>query len=254
MQKSGSNLQNQLESYSVASKGLRAPKNWTGGGTMLATVAGSALALATNANAGIIYSGIQNVSATRPGPAGIGPNLATIFVGGAPWDVYAFNNFVSAIPGVRSGRSTATAALHIVPGFGEGVMKSFANVRKLASGAIISAGQTFGAGFPRLRRKNNFSYTGQFLNSQAGFAGIEFNLGGVAHFGWIRLHSSIGPGNAVTATAIDWAYNDVAGASILAGEGVPSAAPEPSTTSMALLAAGAAGVLAWRKRRKQVAA
>ncbi|MCU1235913.1 MAG: hypothetical protein JWP63_3880 [Candidatus Solibacter sp.] len=129
------------------------------------------------------------------------------------------------------------------------------NVTKLASGAAISGGQIFANwGFPLLRRKNNFSFTGQFLNSATGFAGIRFNQGGNPYYGWIRLHATIGPGNAVTTTAIDWAYNDVTGQSIKAGEGVPSAAPEPSTISMALLAAGSAGVLAWRKRRKQIAA
>ena len=126
-------------------------------------------------------------------------------------------------------------------------------VRNLASGAAISAGQGFGhATFPFLRRKNNFSFTGQFLNGQSGFAGIEFKEGGNTHYGWIRLHATIGPDNAVTETAVDWAYNTVAGQEILAGQGVPT--PEPGTTSMALLAAGAAGLLALRKRRKQLAA
>jgi MYXO-CTERM domain-containing protein len=248
MQKSQANLQNQLESYSLASKALRVPNNWKGGGSMLATVAGSALALATNANAGIIYSGIQNVTASRP--AGAGLSVAPFAVGGVPWRLSATNSFGSR-------RSTAIARLHEIPGNGEGFMFTGPfNVKKLASGAVISAGQSFAnRSFPLLRRKNLASYTGQFLNSSVGFAGIEFNLGGVTHYGWIRLHVDIGPGNnSVTATAIDWAYNDVAGQAIHAGEGTTSPTPEPSTASMALLAAGSAGVLAWRRRRKQVAA
>ena len=70
MQKSQAHLQSQLESYSVASKALRVPKNWKSGGAMLATVAGSALALATNANASIIYSGVQNKTASLPAGSG----------------------------------------------------------------------------------------------------------------------------------------------------------------------------------------
>jgi hypothetical protein len=247
MQKTQGNLQTQLESYSVASKGMQVPRNWKSGGSVLATVAGSALALATNANAGIIYSGIQNVTATRP--AGIGTAAAGFTVGGAPWHVSATNFQASR-------RSTALARLHESPGNGEAFMFTGPfNVKKLASGAVISAGQSFiSRSFPLLRRKNNFSFTGQFLNSSTGFAGIKFNQGGNTLYGWIRLHVNIGPQNAVSVTAIDWAYNDVTGQSIVAGQGIPTAAPEPSTAAMALLAAGSAGVLAWRRRRRQVAA
>src|SRR3954469_23283720 len=104
MQKSQANLQRQLDSYSVASRGLRVPKNWKSGGSVLATVAGSALALTTNANASIIYSGIQNVTATRPGPSGVGAAQSAFSVGVSPWGIYAFNNI-----GARN--STASAQL-----------------------------------------------------------------------------------------------------------------------------------------------
>ncbi len=48
--------------------------------------------------------------------------------------------------------------------------------------------------------------------------------------------------------ALDWAYNDTAFGPIAAGEG--AAAPEPGTAALALLASGAAGLLAWRRRRR----
>ena len=244
MQKSRSHLHTQLESYSVASKGLRLP-NWKNGGTMLATVAGSALAMATNANASIIYSGIQNVTASRPAGNNF-TDAAAFTIGGAAAKVFAYN-------ANGSRRSTASAYVKVAGGnFLESNAFAF-NVKRLASGATISTGQIFGNGH-NLRRKNNYSFTGQFFNPATGFAGVKFLQGVDTHYGWIRLQVNIGPANAVTTTAIDWAYNDVAGQSITAGEGVPSAAPEPSTTSMALLAAGSAGVLAWRKRRKQIAA
>ena len=232
----------------MASKGWRVPNNWKSTGTMLATVAGSALALATNANAGIIYSGVQNLTVSLPNG---GPAVSSAALNGLapiPWDIRVFN-------ALRSGRSTASAQLHEVVGHGDAfmAMSSFSpNALKLASGDVISAGKTFvNRSFPLLRRKNLASYTGAFLNSSVGFVGIKFNLSGNAHFGWIRLHVDIGPGTSITEKAIDWAYNDVAGQQILAGQG---ATPEPSTFSLGLLAAGAAGVLAWRKRRKQIAA
>ncbi|MBZ5524239.1 MAG: PEP-CTERM sorting domain-containing protein [Acidobacteriia bacterium] len=44
------------------------------------------------------------------------------------------------------------------------------------------------------------------------------------------------------------------GGSIRAGDtGVSSGTPEPGTFALALLAAGAAGVLAWRRRKQPVA-
>ncbi|HEX4133616.1 MAG TPA: PEP-CTERM sorting domain-containing protein [Bryobacteraceae bacterium] len=50
-------------------------------------------------------------------------------------------------------------------------------------------------------------------------------------------------------TAIDWAYQ-TDGSAILAGDtGIPST-PEPSTAALALLAMGAAGVAALRRRRE----
>jgi hypothetical protein len=227
----------------VASKGFRVLTNWKGNGSVLATVAGSALALATNASAGIIYSGVQNIPASLP--VGQGANSNGFTVGGSPWAVRASN---AHFP------SSATARLrHLAAGEGFMAASAFSPiVTKLASGAAINGSQLFGTlSFNILRRKNLYSFTGQFLNSQTGFAGIKFKQGAETHYGWIRLHVDIGPGNAVNMKAIDWAYNDVADATILAGEGT---APEPSTISMTLLAAGAAGVLAWRKRRKQVAA
>jgi hypothetical protein len=247
MQKSQVNLQDQLESYSVASKALRMPDILKSGGSMLATVAGSALALATNANAAIIYSGPQNITVSRP--AGSGVSQAGFAVGGASWRVWASN--------FNAGTNNQARAALIRFAAGERFMNASStliNAKKLASGAVISAGQAFwsGGGGADLRRKNNNApLYGQFLNSSIGFVGIKFKISGSYHFGWIRAHANIGPSNAVSASVIDWAYNDVAGASIKAGEGI---APEPSTTAMALLAAGAAGVLAWRKRRKRAEA
>jgi hypothetical protein len=134
-------------------------------------------------------------------------------------------------------------------------------VRRLASGAAISNGLTgFGANnLLRLRTKvcttsraycATTSSRGTWPNANnTGFAGVKFTEGGLTHFGWIRLkfgEDAKGIPNSIT--AIDWAYNDVAGAPILAGQ--TSSIPEPSNKGLALLAAGAAGLLAWRNRSR----
>ena len=87
---------------------------------------------------------------------------------------------------------------------------------------------------------------GLFARSATGFAGFQFDDGEV---GWIRLkwQDVNSDGYPDQLTAIDWAYNSTPGESILAGQ---TAVPEPGSLSLALLAAGSAGVLALRKRRR----
>ena len=61
-------------------------------------------------------------------------------------------------------------------------------------------------------------------------------------FGWIRIAGGATAG--IPATIVDWAYES-SGAGILAGE-----IPEPTTAALGYLAAGAAGLAAWRRRKK----
>jgi hypothetical protein len=73
-------------------------------------------------------------------------------------------------------------------------------------------------------------------------------------YGWVRLVYTVGlNGLPNSVTAVDWAYDD-SGAPIAAGDTGSSSAPEPSAFAMGLLALGAAGVTALRRRRKVVAA
>jgi hypothetical protein len=128
--------------------------------------------------------------------------------------------------------------------------------RRLSSGAKISAGAGIYGGYGQLHHQSSTNARGNFAPGQTGIVGLAIGTGANQHFGWIRLdfHNSAG-GYPISITAIDWAYNTIAGQSINAGQqSLPSSTPEPGTTSLALLAAGSAGVLAWRKSRKQNAA
>ena len=79
------------------------------------------------------------------------------------------------------------------------------------------------------------------------FAGIKLDIGGIAHYGWVRLKTEpidpiTGDGlPPLTGTIFDWAYETTPDTAIAAG------APEPS--SLALLAAGV-GALGLRRRRR----
>jgi hypothetical protein len=74
-----------------------------------------------------------------------------------------------------------------------------------------------------------------------GYLGIEFDISGGTHYGWIEVSLSTDPEQAIE--LVKWGYNDEAGESIEAGQ-----IPEPTT--MALLACGAAGLMAKRRKKK----
>lgn len=137
-------------------------------------------------------------------------------------------------------------------------------VRKLASGNTIGAasGQGNLGLFLRFSSPGTSGSVGQFAPSQTGFAGVKLHLNDGDHFGWIRIHvgaDTDGFPNLITVK--DWAFDCTPGEAIKAGDGTSSSAsctpgsggsvPEPS--SLALLAAGAAGLMAFRKRRNQSA-
>jgi hypothetical protein len=83
----------------------------------------------------------------------------------------------------------------------------------------------------------------QWKTPGTGFVGFRFSLGGPSNFyyGWARLTVDGTPGN--TFTLVDFAWAD-GGDQIATGQTV---VPEPG--SLGLLAVGAAGLLALRKRR-----
>ena len=83
-----------------------------------------------------------------------------------------------------------------------------------------------------------------FAAGAEGFVGFTFDTGGGAQYGWARI--TFDPGNTNTFTVNEFAYTTDPDHQIAAGqtEGIP----EP--TSLGLLALGAVGVLANRRRRK----
>jgi hypothetical protein len=74
--------------------------------------------------------------------------------------------------------------------------------------------------------------------------GLSFSIGSELHSGWVEISIE----NDLSIDVLGWAYDDVANGTIKAGNN-GTIVPEPS--SLALLAAGASGVLAFglRKRR-----
>jgi len=95
------------------------------------------------------------------------------------------------------------------------------------------------------RFSSGSSTYGTFANAGEKFLGLVFvDANNQTHYGWARFNVIADPTMPeVRGQLIDYAYEDLADTGIEAG-----AAPEPGSLSM--LALGAAGLAAWRSRRK----
>lgn len=234
-----------IASQAVSRTGSRS-RNWL----LYTTAVGSALAMATDAGAQIIHPG--GTPLTLPAGQG-GTNSAPLFsVGGNRFNLAGADFTSFGVVGLEA--------------FGKvGVLVNLSSgVQKLSSNAVISskAGR-FAGSFHPLKLVNGSYSRGSFSAGQPRFAGIEFNTGAQPtsssannptkiHYGWVELVYE-GIPDPTSIKAIDLAYNSVAGQAICAGDGTAclqeTGTPEPGTAALALLALGAAGVLAWRRKK-----
>ena len=229
-----------------------------------AAVTGSAMAMATNASAGVIYFN-QAVTVGPIGNVAIGnteqqsQNIALKSANGGnigfSFKVGVFQSFQNI-----SG-NLFHSGLAFLGGPNVSVLAGNTNglVKKLAFGAHISTvhGIEWGAGgavgLANQFTSSNVRHVYGWAANATGLADFRFSTANhTTDYGWIRLSYTLGTnGLANGITATDWAY-DPTGAPVAAGEGAPSATPEPSTTALAILAAGAAGVAALRRRRHKL--
>ncbi len=201
-----------------------------------ALAAAGAAVTATPAKADIIYSGVvnHNIPSTT---AGVYLNVVTggtttgSSTGLAGWDVNPWSTgglglFNSANPGGAGTYVTSTAG---------GTM-----TLNLALGSLISGANFFGSNSSTAAGAAQFS-----LNSSNNLVGFRFlnEATGVLNYGWMRISLSTAPG-AQPRSIVEYAYENT-GAGIGAG-----VIPEPSTMALlSLMAVGAVGVRAWRKRK-----
>jgi hypothetical protein len=245
-------LSRQLEAYAVTAQANRG--RWQerlGSWPAYAAAVGSGLALASAADAAIIYSGPENitVAATAPGTPG-GTMHSGVLLKIAPGHSLEIGALARHFV---QGGGLASAGL-FSDRQGGGVFttnRGLGPIHEFPKGASIGGTlQSSAAAVVAFSAPNGFRATlGSFVGP-TGYAGFKLANGDL---GWIRLKgtTSFGPPD-VSLTALGWAYNDVAGAPITAGETAAPASPvpEPSSLALALMAAGSAGVLAWRKRRQ----
>jgi len=165
--------------------------------------------------------------------------------------------------------NTSNGALNLAEGGavgGRGFVDTPGGFRRLASGysvgPTLAGGYAFGArgnrelflasynsGFPQAVLGDFWDGTGDTV--QTGFIGFRFDNAGTTNYGWADI-SVNNDRNAPAFTVNEWAYENM-GNSIMVGATSSGAAAVPEPSSFAMLAMGAVGVAAWRRRRKPVA-
>jgi hypothetical protein len=214
----------------------KSPTSHLGNWQVFATAAGAALAMSSTASAGIIYDLTPNVTAS----------LASTGTASAPFTVAGVKEkLLLRDRTATSGRhSSATIRGRV---FNQTLIfeKNNGAVKRLAPYSAVSV-QTNGTG-GSLRDNSNGRAGGRFgPGTVTGYVGFRAPNGDL---GWllVKVADTDGDGYVNEIQLLADAYNDVAGAPIAAGQ--TTDAPEPGTAGLALLATGAAGLLAWRKRR-----
>lgn len=199
----------------------------------IATVVASSVV--SSVDAAVVSSGPVNI--TIPGvPPGVFLNVVTGQVGtsfsgvpGADVNLFGFGTTLTVSGPVVNGAQSPTG------GFAR--LNDGLNVANLASGVVIGNlpnmfWQTVNAGITTTSPAGS-TFVLNSTNNYAGFRFLNENTGQV-HYGYLRL--SIGA-TLATRSIIEYAYEDVAGASILV----------PAPSALALL--GAAGLAGSRRRR-----
>jgi MYXO-CTERM domain-containing protein len=127
--------------------------------------------------------------------------------------------------------------------------KNFAPGAPIGGTTLFLGGRLEGRLFVPLAHEQESE--GHFQSNVPGYVGFQTNNGDL---GWIKIEvlDRRGEDYPDGVEAIDWAYNNVPGAGINAGQTPSPSVPEPDSRALALLGMGAAGLLTWRRRRDAV--
>ena len=230
------NLEQDLEHYKHAGEQNVKQRTRLTTGKLLGytAAASSAFVFSATADAAVIYSGVQNIGLNTP--------------------VDIDNDGISDINLSVNLSSSANYAYMLTPNEVAFIREPGGNlVKKLSSGSSIGAGANFvfiDGTFRAATTYSNFSagWPGATPpNTTSGLAGIKIADSGTDIFAWLRFSiTNDANGLPVDITLIDWAYEDT-GASIIAGA---TTSPVPLPGSLGLLAMGASGLAAFRRRKK----
>jgi hypothetical protein len=263
-------LESRLTAYAATAESAGRAVDWNsrlGRWSIYAAATGAALASATSADASTIVTGFSGVFVTNHrSHATCGcPEYARVALQTHP--TLSATNTVASFSLLAAYRFNLVlgykaAAVGVTYAFPLQVSRamafdrtSFSALRLFATGQPIGSPSYAGLGGPVAAYYQTGSSAphrlSQMASGTAGIFGFQMANGDI---GWITLiwSSSEPDGLPDTIQARDWAINTTPGQGIYAG--TDQAVPEPGTLPLSLLALGAAGIAAWRKRRHASAA
>ncbi len=220
--------------------------------------AATAIAASNDSDAAILYSGPLNHTASTPAQSAtlqlktivtnshLGGSVLGSLVHSGKNPIWFGPPFPFSSLSAKNGVKLAGSIFGKVQG---AVHSGHPYASKLNFGAAI--GGPFNAGGAANIMASGGSYypVGNWAAPGTGFLGFSFDLGGGPQFGWARVTvGGSGSFDWSQMTLVDYAYG-TPGQAITAGETV--AVPEPA--SLGLLALGAAGLFAIRKRKVRAA-
>jgi hypothetical protein len=246
-------LDARLSGYSAGAKmaaAARRLRSRTGNWPVYAAAAGSALAMTTSASASIIsgvYTGTgpHGGVSVRPQAGGATSIKGLLF---SPGEIN-----IKAVSGTTYGPFAQLSVQGIDP---LRIFQGDSNsqyAKNFGFGAnISSAAGIMAASGPRIV-KAFFSGSdfGEFVSGQPGYLGFAVDLGsGNFNYGWLKLEFVKDPQTQMPQIleALGFGIETTPNQAIAAGATAPPV-PEPGTMALAILAAGAAGVTALRRRK-----
>lgn len=208
----------------------------------------AALFVANQASAAIVYSGTQNVTYSE---FSFAPEFS-LFNAPGNWDDISLDLNVFEDPNFQNSyRFMNLANVHgnwvdfAAQGSGSSDIKNFSLGATIDLSTVWIGSDNYGKFSDVMQMFDPFPFTtesGEFRNA-TGYAGMRLTDGANVYSGWIQVSVTNYNNRAMTATLIDWAYENTPGQAIQAG-----AIPEPSTAG--LLFGGAAIASLMRRRRK----
>lgn len=112
----------------------------------------------------------------------------------------------------------------------------------LAAGESIDGARADWNGSSNIGCVDYYLDCGNWQVGENGYMGLQFDIGGLTHYGWIRLES----GFTVDLAFFDFAYEDVANTAI-----ATSAVPIPAMAPLFTAAIGAMGVMGFRRKKRE---